>query len=162
LGDTVNVAARFLSIAKPGQIVLSHRTFQPTEGFFEFEDLGEFMVKGKDEPVRAFLLVRELHGRTRLDISRARGLTPLVGRVAELTRLTAAPQRALAGAGAVVMVSGEPGSGKSRLLYELLQRLESPGLREIEATCVSHGRALPYHPIVDLVRRLLALGEGLS
>src|SRR5262245_28318481 len=86
VGDTTNLAARLLSLAKPGQIVVSQRTQRLREGFFVFEDLGEFQVKGKTDPVRVYALVREIQGRTRLEVSRERGLTALVGRDAEIER----------------------------------------------------------------------------
>ena len=80
VGDTTNLAARLLSVAKPGQIVVSQHTTRLTEGFFVFEDLGEFTLKGKTEPVAPSRWSSELRGRTRLEVSRERGLTPLVGR----------------------------------------------------------------------------------
>ena len=70
VGDTTNLAARFLGLAKPGQIVVSQRTQRLLKGFFVFEDLGEFQVKGKSEPVRAYAVVSEIHGRTSLEVSR--------------------------------------------------------------------------------------------
>ena len=83
VGDTTNLAARLLDIAQPGQIVVSRRTQQLSAGFFVFEDLGEFQVKGRTEPVRAYAVSREISGQTRLEVSRERGLTPLVGREQE-------------------------------------------------------------------------------
>ncbi len=80
VGDTTNLAARLLALAKPGQIVVSERTQHLRDGFFVFEDLGEFQVKGKTDPVRVYALVREIQGRTRLEVSKERGLTALVGR----------------------------------------------------------------------------------
>ena len=71
-------------------------------------------MKGKTEPVRAFALQSEIHGRTRLEVSKERGLTPLVGRDHELRLLTEAYRRAVGGQGAIVMVAGDPGVGKSR------------------------------------------------
>src|SRR6267143_3627580 len=87
VGDTTNLAARLLGLAQPGQIVVSQRTQRLSEGFFVFEDLGEFQVKGKREPVRAYAVSREISGQTRLEVSRERGLTPLVGREQELGSL---------------------------------------------------------------------------
>ncbi len=157
VGDTTNLAARLLGVAEPGQIVVSRRVHRLTDGFFSFTDLGEFTVKGKSEPVRALAVVGEMRGRTRLEVSRERGLTPLVGRTEELARLQQAWARATAGEGAVVLVAGDPGVGKSRLLYELVRELDT---FELAASCVSYGASTPYAPILDLLRRHLGLGEG--
>jgi len=162
IGDTTNLAARLMALAEPGQVVVSRNAQRLREGFFIFEDLGEFQVKGKTEPVHAYALLGEIPGRTRLEVSRARGLTPWAGRDAELGRLMEAYRRAAAGPGAIVLIAGEPGVGKSRLLYELLRRLEGSGLLELEATCVSHGRSMAYHPILGLVRRILELTDGMG
>jgi hypothetical protein len=162
VGDTTNLAARLLGVAHPGQIVVSRHTHALRAGFFVFDDLGEFQVKGKAEPVHAYALTREIPGRTRLEVSRERGLTPLVGREGELTCLDAAYQRAADGQGATVLVLGDPGVGKSRLLYEFLQRLGQDGFLELETTCVPYGRSMAYRPILELVRKYLGLAEGLS
>src|SRR3989441_6796168 len=150
VGDTTNLAARLLGLAKPGQIVVSRRTQHLRDGFFEFEDLGEFQLKGKTEPVRAYALIREIRGRTRLEVSKERGLTPLVGREREIQRLTQTHQRAAAGEGAIALLEGDPGVGKSRLLYEFLRRHEGLGFLELETTGVSYGRSMPYRPILEL------------
>jgi class 3 adenylate cyclase/tetratricopeptide (TPR) repeat protein len=160
VGDTTNLAARLLNIAKPGQIVVSRYTQHLRDGFFLFEDLGEFEVKGKTHPVRAYALTGESRGRTRLEVSKDRGLTPLIGREAELARLHAAQRRAVGGQGLVLLVTGEPGQGKSRLLYEFLQGLEA--VEVIEASCLSYGAAMPYHPILEALRRYLGLTEGMA
>src|SRR3989442_1053101 len=162
VGDTTNLAARLLAIANPGQIVASRRTQHLRDRFFSFEDLGDFQVKGKTEPVRAYAVTSELRGRTRLEVSKDRGLTPLVGRVLELELLNAAWRRASAGQGATALLSGEPGVGKSRLLYEFLHGLEGSGVFELETTCASYGRLIPYRPILELLRRYLALTEDPS
>src|SRR5207244_2918974 len=94
VGDTTNLAARLLGLAKPGQIVVSRRTQHLRDGFFVFEDLGQFQVKGKAEPVRAYALMSEIRGRTRLEVSKERGLTPLVGRNRELKSLAQIHRRA--------------------------------------------------------------------
>src|SRR5256884_3414547 len=111
VGDTTNLAARLLGLAKPGQIVVSRRTQHLRDGFFVFEDLGEFQVKGKAEPVRAYAVISEITGRTRLEVSKERGLTPLVGRERELQSLTALHRRAADGQGAIAMTVGAPGVG---------------------------------------------------
>ncbi|MGH7322717.1 MAG: AAA family ATPase, partial [Candidatus Rokuibacteriota bacterium] len=162
VGDTTNLAARLLGLAGPGEILVSAYTKQLTDGFFEFEDRGDFTVKGKTEPIRVYQAMRELRGRTRLEVSRERGLTRLVGRTREMGQLAAAYRRATDGQGAVVLLTGEPGMGKSRLLYEFLHRLEAEGALELEATGVAHGRSIPYLPILELLRRSLDLAEGMA
>src|SRR5438132_620020 len=163
VGDTTNLAARMLNLAQPGQIVTTAQTHRLTDGFFLLADLGEFSVKGKSEPVRAYAVTGEIRGRTRLEVSRVRGLTPLRGRETELRGLRAAYERAANGRGGVVLVTGDPGVGKSRLLYEFVRGLEGGGRhRELEATCISYGRSIPYHPILDLVRRDLGLLDGVD
>src|SRR5256712_6175326 len=160
VGDTTNLAARLLGLAKPGQIVVGRRTQHLRDGFFVFEDRGEFRVKGRAGPVRAYVLTSEISGRTRVEVSKERGLTPLVGRERELQSLTALHRRAADGKGAIAMIVGDPGVGKSRLLYELLRRLDAAGGLELEATCVSYGRSMPYRPILELLRRYLGLSFG--
>src|SRR5262244_2943354 len=125
VGDTTNLAARLLAIAKPGQIVTSRRTQNLRDRFFVFEDLGEFQVKGKTEPIRAYAVSRELSGRTRLEVSKERGLTPLAGRDRELQLLAEVYRRAIDRQGAIAVLMGDPGVGKSRLLYEFLRRVEA-------------------------------------
>src|SRR3989475_9409693 len=160
VGDTTNLAARLLNVAAPGQIVVSRYTQHMRDGFYLFEDLGEFDVKGKTQRIRAYALKGEVRGQTRLEVSKARGLTPLVGRETELARLHAAHERAVAGQGSVVLLTGEPGLGKSRLLYEFVHALD--GTDVIEASCLSYGASMPYHPILEALRRYFALTEGMS
>jgi class 3 adenylate cyclase/tetratricopeptide (TPR) repeat protein len=162
VGDTTNLAARLLAIAQPGQIVASRRTQHLRDRFFVFDDLGDFHVKGKTEPVRAYAVSSEISGRTRLEVSRERGLTPLVGRDQELKSLAGIHHRAADGHGAIAMLVGDPGVGKSRLLYEFLHRLEAERVIELETTCVSFGRSMAYRPIVELLRRYLGLFEGIA
>jgi len=162
VGDTTNLAARLLAIAKPGQIVASRRTQHLRDRLFSFEDLGDFQVKGKAEAVRAYAVTGELDSRERLEVSQDRGLTPLVGRTRELEALNAAWYRASSGEGAVVLLTGEPGVGKSRLLYEFLRGLEENGVIELETTCASYGRAIPYRPVLEILGRYLDLAESMS
>src|SRR2546427_10761332 len=162
VGGTTNLAARLLGLAKAGQIVVSRRTQHLREGFFVFEDLGDFQIKGKTEPVRAYAVSSEISGRTRLEVSKERGLTPLVGRDQELESLAGIHRRAADGQGAIALLVGDPGVGKSRLLYEFLHRLEAEGVLELEPTCASYGRSMAYRPIVELLRRYLGLSDGIS
>ena len=162
LGDTVNLAARLLNVSQPGQIVASRHSKELCEGFFVFEDLGDFQVKGKTDPVRAYAVKSEIGGRTRLEVSRERGLTPMIGRAAERQRLAETFRKASDGLGGVVVIAGDPGVGKSRLLYEFLRSLDGSGHLELETTCASYGRAMAYRPLVELYRRYFDLPEELS
>src|SRR5439155_14307331 len=140
VGDTTNLAARLLNLAKPGQIVVSRYTQHLRDGFFVFDDLGEFEVKGKTHPIRAYALTGEVHGQTRLLVSKARGLTPLVGREVELARLHEAYRRAVDGQGVVMLILGEAGQGKSRLLHEFVRALQET--ETLEASCLSYGGSM--------------------
>ena len=162
VGDTTNLAARLLAIAKPGQIVASRRTQHLRDRLFGFEDLGDFQVKGKAEPVRAYAVTGELGSRARLEVSPDRSLTQLVGRTRELEVLNDAWHRASSGDAAVVLLTGEPGAGKSRLLYEFLRGIEEHGVIELETTCASYGRAIPYRPVLEVLRCYLDLDENMS
>jgi class 3 adenylate cyclase/tetratricopeptide (TPR) repeat protein len=162
VGDTTNLAARLMALASPGQIVVSERTRHGRNRSFTFEDLGEHTVKGKNEPVRAYALTAVVHPRSRLEVSQERSLTPLVGREAELGRLVDAYQRTADGRGSIVYLVGDPGAGKSRLLYEFLRGLDDSMVTELETTCVSYGRAIPYRPILELLRSYVGLAESMA
>ena len=160
LGDTVNVASRLLNVAQPGQIVASRHTKDAREGFFVFEDLGDFQVKGKTDPVRAYAVVSEIGGRTRLEVSKERGLTPLIGRSDERRRLAEAFQKRAEGGGGIVRDRRRPWRGKIAAALRVPADLTTPADLELETTCLSYGRAMAYRPIVELCRRYLDLPEG--
>ena len=162
VGDTTNLAARILNVAQPDQIALSATTHRLTEGYFAFDDLGEFEVKGKTAPVQVYAVSAERKGRTRLEVSRDRGLTPFVGRQHELDLLVETFERAATGHGAAMLLAGEPGAGKSRLLYELSRRVEESGAVTLEGSGVSFGASIPYGPLLDLFQRCLGTSDGVS
>jgi len=157
VGDTTNVAARLQQGAEPGSIVLGEATHRLVADYFDTRPLGEVSVRGKAEPIRAWIVEAVREGRTRLDAGAQRGLTPLIGRRRELEALDAAFARAGAGQGQVVFVVGEPGIGKSRLLYEFRGRTGDADWRE--GHCLSFGRATAFHPLVDLLKRWVGIDE---
>ncbi|MFN8640180.1 MAG: adenylate/guanylate cyclase domain-containing protein [Candidatus Binatia bacterium] len=159
LGHTVGLASRMEQLCEPGRVYLSGETAALVEGFFTLEDLGPFTIKGVREPVRVFALAGPGPLRTRLDASRALGLTRFVGRGAELAALETALAEADAGRGGVIALCAEAGAGKSRLCLELATRAGARGSRVAQSVALAHGAAVPYLPILGLLRALTGIGE---
>jgi class 3 adenylate cyclase/tetratricopeptide (TPR) repeat protein len=159
VGDTTNVAARLLQAAAPGQALISDAVQRLVAGHVEAVSLGHLAVKGRTEPVTAFELTTVRTGRDRLEIEAERGLTPLVARHRELDTLAECFERAGTGQGQVVFVTGEPGIGKSRLLREFRQRVSGQATW-LEGHCLSFGRAIALHPVIELVRRRFGIEDG--
>ena len=158
VGDTTNVAARLLQAAAPGQIVISEAVQRAVGGYFETEALGPLSLKGKSEAVPAWLAVTARVARTRLDVEAERGLTSFVGRERELQIMEDCFGRAAAGRGQVVLIVGEPGIGKSRLLHECQRRIGDHAAW-LQGQCLSFGRSMAFHPLIDLLRRLFRIEE---
>jgi class 3 adenylate cyclase len=153
IGQTTHLAARMEQLATPGSILLAAETLRLAEGFVQVKALGPVPVKGLTEPVEVFELVGVTSVRRRLQATAVRGLTRFVGRETELAALTQALERAGAGHGQVVAIVGEAGVGKSRLVYECLHSHRTQGWRVLEAASVSYGKATPYFPVIDLLKR---------
>src|SRR6266536_1123974 len=158
VGDTTNVAARLQQAGEPGRVTISEATHRLVRGYFETRPLGELHLKGKAESIAAWEVVAAHEQRTRLEVEADRGLTPFVGRERELGALVDAFERARAGQGQVAFLVGEAGIGKSRLLLELRRRV-ADGAAWQEGHCLSFGKAMTFHPLVDLMRRQFAIGE---
>jgi class 3 adenylate cyclase/tetratricopeptide (TPR) repeat protein/ribosomal protein L40E len=159
VGDTTNVAARLQQGADPGHIMISEVTHRLIAGYFHTRSLGELLLKGKSEPVRAWEVISAKMARTRLDVEAERGLTRFVGRERELQLLCECFEKAKAGHGQVVFVVGEPGIGKSRLLLEFRRRLGDEGTW-VEGRAMSFGRSIAFHPLIDLLKRNFRIEEG--
>ena len=123
VGETPNLAARLQALAEPGTVVIAERTRRLVGGLFELADLGRQALKGFAEPVRAWRVGGSGHAEGRFEALRGAALTPLVGREQELALLLDRWARARDGEGQVVLLSGEPGIGKSRLVRALRERL---------------------------------------
>ncbi len=158
-GQTVGLAARMEQIAEPGKIYLTAHTATLVDGYFALTDLGEMQIKG----AQGALHVHELQGvgllRTRLEVSRSRGFSRFVGRGDEMQLLEAALARAREGNAQVIGIVGEAGLGKSRLCFEFLERCRARGLMAYETTGVSHGKTIPFLPILRLFRAFFGISD---
>jgi class 3 adenylate cyclase/tetratricopeptide (TPR) repeat protein len=158
VGDTTNVAARLQQAGEPGRVTISEATHRLVRGFFETRPLGELHLKGKAESISAWEVVAAHETRTRLEVEADRGLTPFVGRERELGSLVDAFERARAGQGQVAFLVGDAGIGKSRLLLELRRRVADDAAWQ-EGHCLSFGKAMAFHPLVDLLQRQFGVEE---
>ncbi len=158
VGDTTNLGARMESLAEPGTIRVSRNTVQLVRKYFEFNALGATHVKGKSEPQETFELNGASRLTSRLDASAAHGLTAYAGRREELAILTESSEKAFSGKGHVVGVKGDPGVGKSRLIYEL-RRSIGRRLAYFEGRCVPFGKPIAFLPLRDILRRYLDSSE---
>jgi len=122
------------------------------EGYVQVRSLGTVPVKGLAEAIEVFDLVGAGQARTRLQASAGRGLSRFVGRQAQMAALHAALDRARDGHGQVAALVGEPGVGKSRLVWELAHSLRTEGWLVLESGSVSYGKATSYLPIIDLLK----------
>ena len=159
VGQTTHLAARMEQLATPGSILLTADTLRLVEGLVQVTALGPIPVKGLPEPVEVFELVGASTLRGRFQARVAGGLTRFVGRETELAALVQALERAGAGHGQVVAVVGEAGVGKSRLVYECVHAHHLQGWRVLESASVSYGKATPYFPVIDLLRRYTHVEE---
>jgi class 3 adenylate cyclase/tetratricopeptide (TPR) repeat protein len=159
VGQTTHLAARMEQLAMPGSIRLTAATLRLVEGLVQANPLGPVPVKGLAEPVAVFELIGASTIRRRLQAAAARGLMRFVGRGREIETLCQALDRAGAGHGQVVAVVGEAGVGKSRLAYEFVHSHRTEGWLVLESASVSYGKATPYFPIFDLIKRYAHVEE---
>ena len=152
VGQSTFLAARLEQLASPGTILLSADTHRLAEGFVVVRPLGMLPVKGLIEPVPSFELLSASPPRTRWHTRIARGLTRFVGRDEELDALRAALRKATAGQGQVVALIGEPGIGKSRLVWEFNHQLGGPERLVLECGAVPYRTTTTYGPIVELLK----------
>jgi class 3 adenylate cyclase len=159
IGQTTHLAARMEQLASPGTTLLTAETLRLVEGLVQVKALGPVPVKGLDMPVEVFELAGASALRGRFQTRVAGGLTRFVGRDLELAALHRTLERAEAGHGQVVAVVGEPGVGKSRLVYEFIHTHQTRGWLVLESASVSYGKARPYFPVIDLLRRYAHVEE---
>jgi class 3 adenylate cyclase/tetratricopeptide (TPR) repeat protein len=152
VGQTTHLAARMEQMAAPGTILLAPATLQLAEGYVQVAARGPVAVKGLPEPVEIYVLTGASAQRTRLHAATARGLTRFVGRDTEIEQIRRALTRAGDGHGQLVAIVGEPGVGKSRLVYEFTHSHRTQDWLILEASSVSYGKATSYLPVIDLLK----------
>jgi hypothetical protein len=152
-GDTPNLAARLQVLAEPGGVVISQATRRLIGGVFDLHALGPQPLKGFALPLAVWRVAGESRAVGRFEARQTAGLTPLVGREEEISLLLRRWRQARDGEGQVVLLSGEPGIGKSRLVREVCERLaEEPHIR-LPYQCSPHHTTSALHPMIEQLER---------
>jgi class 3 adenylate cyclase/tetratricopeptide (TPR) repeat protein len=155
LGETPNMAARLQGLAAPDTVLVSATTYRLIAGFFVCQDLGAHTLRGVAEPVPVYQILTASAAQSRLEVAGSSGLIPLVGREAEMTLLRERWTQSTAGQGQVVLLSGEAGIGKSRLVEMLRQHVVSAGTQQLVFRCSPYHTSSALYPVVGQVQRVL-------
>ena len=159
LGHTTHMAARMQEVAAGGTTLMTASTLRQVEGFVQVKSVGAVQVKGVSRPVEAFEVVAATTARTRVQAGAVRGLTPLVGRRTEIEVFSKLVEEAGSGKGQILAMVGEPGMGKSRLVHEYTRHQLRPDWLVLEAASVSYGKATPYLPLIEMLRRYFQITD---
>lgn len=160
LGETPNLAARLQALADPGTVVVASSTRRLLGRLFGFTDLGPQRLAGFPGPVTAFRVALSETAHDRFEALRGQQLTPLVGREDELGLLLDRWRRARDGQGQAVLISGDAGIGKSRLLQSLRDRIASESHTRLRYFCSPYHQDTAFHPILDQLERGARLRRG--
>jgi class 3 adenylate cyclase len=155
LGEAPNVAARIQGLAEPNTVVISADTYPLIQGYFDCVSLGKHELRGVVQPIVIYRVMQESGARSRLDIASTRGLTPLVGREQEVGLLFERWEQAQNGHGQVVLLSGEAGIGKSRLLQVLKDHVAEGTHTRLECRSSPYFTNSALYPITDCLQRML-------
>src|SRR5262245_16316903 len=155
LGETPNISSRIQGLAEPDTLMISDTTFRLVQGFFDAESLGEHDLRGVSHPLVVYRVRGASGVQSRLDVVSIRGLTPLVGREADVHLLLEHWRQAQAGMGQVVLLNGEPGLGKSRLVETLKDHLVHASHTCLECRSSPYYQHSAFSPIIDLLQRML-------
>ncbi len=150
VGETPNIAARLEGLAEPGTVLISGDTHELVAGYFKTLARGPQELKNISRPITAFQIVDATGATSRFEASDVASRTPLKGRTAEHEKLEAIRAHVVAGKGRIVVISGEPGVGKSRLA-ELVTAHMAAGWPALHASCAPHTQSTPFHPIRSLL-----------
>ena len=149
LGETPNVAARLQGVAAPNTVVISAATYRLVQGYFTVATLGPQPLKGVAAPLPVYRILGASAAWSRLDVAKATGLTPLVGRESDMALLLERWEQSKAGMGQVVLLSGEAGIGKSRLVESLTVQLGSEAYTRLTFRCSPYAQQSALHPVIE-------------
>lgn len=155
LGETPNIAARIQGLAAPNTLVISEATHRLVQGYFACQDLGAQVLRGVTEAMRFYHVLGESGATSRLDIAQPRGLTPLVGRESEVTLLLERWEQVRVGHGHVVLLTGDGGLGKSRLVQVLKDHVAAEPHIRWECRSVPYYQNTALYPLTNLFQRIL-------
>jgi class 3 adenylate cyclase/predicted ATPase len=158
VGDTPNICARIQALAAPGTLLVSATTHRLVRGYFDFEDLGHHELKGVPRPQRVFRVLGARAVAGRLDA--ADGLTPLIDREQEREHLHRGIDAVRAGRRGAVLLTGEAGIGKSRLVHWVREIAVAAGWAILDCRCSPQHSATALHPLSDAIARRLALHDA--
>jgi class 3 adenylate cyclase len=160
VGETPNLAARLQALAEPGGVVIAESTRRLLRGTFELKALGPQLLKGFEAPVSVWSVLREAENVSRFEASRTEVMTPFVGREQEVALLTDRWRDAVEGDGQVMLLSGEAGIGKSRILAALRERIDYDPHVAIRYQCSPHHINDAFYPITAHIRHAAGLAAG--
>jgi class 3 adenylate cyclase len=159
LGETPNLAARLQGIATPGEVIIAETTRRLVEGRIEVEPLAPVAVKGFSDSIRAFRATG-VCAATRFGAATAENMSPFVARQSELSLLTERWRQACSGEGQVVLLAGEAGIGKSRILHEFGAILSATASSAIHYQCSPFNTNTPFYPIIEQLRAAAGISKG--
>ncbi len=160
MGDTVNLSARLMTACEWGTTLISVNTHRRVAGSFELAELEPVRVKGKSEPVKIWAVLAEKRRAARVELAQAEGMSRLIGRDAQLDAILESYQRTSEGQGAAIGIRGEAGIGKSRLVFELQQKVAESGALFLEGRCLSYGVNISFLPLREVLSELFGLDDA--
>ena len=158
VGETPNIAARLQALAAPNTLLVSESTQRLAAAAFEFQDLGFRELKGVTKPLRVYGVLSAKQRTTRFEAAHASSLTPLVGRSSELSLLLDRWQKTKEADGQVVLLSGSPGVGKSRLIHELKSNIQHEPYFLLNYQCSPYHSQSAFFPVIEQIELAAQLG----
>jgi len=160
VGEAPNIAARLQTLAPPNTLLVSDSTQRLASAAFDFQDIGLQEIKGLTKPLRVYRVISAKHSTTRFEAAHPSSLTPLVGRSTELTLLLDRWQKVKEADGQVVLLSGLPGVGKSRLIHELKSSIQNEPYFLLSYQCSPYHSQSAFFPLIEQIELATELGTG--